>query len=42
VRNPDRVCKGVKSITVDGRAIIGSIVPYEPGGAHRVIVVMGG
>jgi cellobiose phosphorylase len=42
VRNPDRVCKGVKSITVDGRAIIGSIVPYEPGGTRRVIVVMGG
>jgi cellobiose phosphorylase len=42
VHNPDRVCKGVKSITVDGQAVAGSVVPYEAGGTHQVIVVMGG
>jgi cellobiose phosphorylase len=43
VRNPDRVSKGVKSIEVDGTALVGSIVPYfDDGQTHRVIVVMGG
>ena len=42
VRNPDRVCKGVKSITLDGRASAGPIVPYAAGGTHQVVVVLGG
>ena len=43
VRNPDRVCRGVKSIEVDGQALAGQIVPYFTAGqTHQVMVVMGG
>jgi len=42
VRNPDRVCTGVKSITMDGALMTGNIVPYfADGQIHRVIVTMG-
>ena len=42
VRNPDRVCTGVKSIEVDGASIPGNIVPYfDDGQTHRVIVDAG-
>ena len=40
VKNPDGVEKGVKTITVDGTAISGTVVPYSPG-RHQVEVVMG-
>ena len=40
IQNPDGVCKGVKSITVDGQAIEGRIVKHQPG-KHNVVVVMG-
>ena len=39
VKNPAGVCKGVKSILVDGRPITGNVVPYEPGN-HTVLVEM--
>jgi len=43
VQNPDRVCKGVKSIQVDGQAVAGNIIPYlKEGQTQRVVVVMGG
>jgi cellobiose phosphorylase len=43
VRNPDRVCTGVKSVEVDGKPISGCIIPYYGDGqTHRVVVVMGG
>jgi cellobiose phosphorylase len=42
VHNPDRACRGVKSIEVDGAAISGNVVPYfGDGERHRVVVVMG-
>jgi len=42
VRNPSGVCKGVKSMTVDGKAVQGNIIPVAGDGAeHRVEVVLG-
>jgi cellobiose phosphorylase len=40
ITNPQGVCKGVGSITVDGQPICGNIVMYQPG-KHVVEVVMG-
>ena len=41
--NPDGVQKGVKSITVDGKAISGNTIGKEflDGKTHKVAVVMG-
>ncbi len=42
VRNPDRVCKGVKSISVDGKKVEGNVVPiFGDGKAHQVEVILG-
>ncbi|MBQ8981992.1 MAG: glycosyl transferase [Lachnospiraceae bacterium] len=42
VQNPSHVCKGVKSVTVDGNAIEGNVVPvFGDGKAHEVVVVLG-
>lgn len=42
ITNPDHVCKGVKSVTVDGSAIEGNILPvFGDGKTHTVEVVMG-
>jgi cellobiose phosphorylase len=41
VANPDNVSKGIKSVTVDGEAIEGCLVPLFDGGEHTVDVVMG-
>ncbi len=42
VVNPDNVEKGVKSITVDGKAVDGCVVPYEKGKtSYDVVVTMG-
>ena len=41
VKNPDHVCKGVKSMTVDGKAVDGNVIPASDGGVHEVEVVMG-
>jgi len=42
VRNPDGVCKGVRSLTVDGRAVEGNVVPLDVGGEDvHVEVVLG-
>jgi cellobiose phosphorylase len=41
VKNHDHVCKGVRSIVVDGREIEGNIVPVLEGGrAHKVEVLL--
>jgi len=43
VENPDHICKGVKSVQVDGQAIEGNVVPvFADGKTHQVRVVMGG
>lgn len=42
VKNPDHVNKGVKSLTVDGKAVDGNVVPvFSDGAEHTVEVVMG-
>ena len=42
VVNPDNVEKGVKSITVDSKAVDGCVVPYEKGKTqYDVVVTMG-
>lgn len=39
VVNPDNVEKGVKSITVDGKAVEGCVIPYEKGKTNYDVVV---
>jgi cellobiose phosphorylase len=42
VSNPDHVCRGVKSVIVDGQALQGDVVPiFEDGQTHQVHVIMG-
>ncbi len=41
VKNPDHVCKGVKAMTVDGKAVDGNVIPVCDGGVHEVEVVLG-
>lgn len=41
VKNPYHVCKGVKSMTVDGKAVDGNVIPVMDGGKHTVEVVLG-
>ena len=42
VQNPDKVEKGIKSITVDGKAIDGCVIPYVKGKeTYDVVITMG-
>ncbi|SEG16335.1 cellobiose phosphorylase [Eubacterium ruminantium] len=42
IKNPDHVCKGVKSLTVDGKTVEGNVIPAVGDGAvHKVEVVLG-
>ena len=41
VKNPNHVCKGVKNMTVDGKAVDGNVIPVMDGGKHTVEVVLG-
>ena len=41
VKNPNHVCKGVKSMTVDGKAVDGNVIPVMDCGKHKVEVVLG-
>ena len=41
VKNPRGVSKGVKSIVIDGREIVGNVLPILPGKKHVVKIVMG-
>ena len=40
VQNPQGVCKGIKTLTVDGVKTAGNIVRHQPG-THQVIAVLG-
>jgi hypothetical protein len=40
VRNPKRKCRGLKSLTVDGVAITGNLVPTEKLRDRSVIVAV--
>ncbi len=43
VRNPEHICKGVRSLLVDGERVEGNVVPsFGDGETHRVSVVLGG
>ena len=42
IQNPSHVCRGVKSVTVDGKAIEGNVLPvFGDGKTHRVTVTLG-
>jgi len=42
VKNPNHVCTGVSSLTVDGIKVEGNIIPYyNDGKAHSVEVILG-
>lgn len=42
VLNPEGVCKGVRSIEVDGASIDGDIIPvFDDGKIHEIVAVMG-
>ena len=41
IQNPDHVEKGVKSITVDGNAVEGTVLPTFADGTHKVVVLLG-
>jgi cellobiose phosphorylase len=41
IENPDKVSHGIKSLTVDGKAVEGNIIPDFKEGTHEVIAVMG-
>jgi cellobiose phosphorylase len=41
VKNPNHVSKGVRSVTVDGKPIEGSVVPAFSSGKHTIEVVLG-
>lgn len=42
VKNPDRVCHGVKSMTVNGEAVTGNLIPPAMmKDTNRVVVVLG-
>jgi cellobiose phosphorylase len=41
VRNPNGVCRGVKSVTVDGQAIDGNLLPVATGKTLQVEVILG-
>ena len=41
IKNPDHVSKGIKQLIVDGKEIMGNIIPvFEPGTEHTVKAVM--
>jgi len=42
VKNPDGICRGIKSLTLNGKALAGNLVPMDRLGDHnRVEVVLG-
>lgn len=41
VKNPDHVCKGVKSMVCDGVRVTGNILPAFADGVHEVVVTLG-
>jgi len=42
IQNPQHVCRGVKQVTLDGKAIEGNVLPvFGDGKAHKVTVVLG-
>lgn len=42
VKNPDHVCKGIKSLIVDGTPVEGKVIPYVEGKTeYNVELIMG-
>ena len=41
IQNPDHVCRGVKTVTVDGKLIGGNLIPaLNDGKTHKVVVTL--
>ncbi|MDR2531815.1 MAG: glycosyl transferase [Oscillospiraceae bacterium] len=41
VKNPAHVCKGVKSMTIDGKPVEGNKIPLSANGIHEVEIILG-
>lgn len=41
VRNPSGVCKGIKSLSVDGKLVQGSLVPWTSGKDCEIVAILG-
>jgi cellobiose phosphorylase len=41
IENPNHVSKGIKSLTVDGKAVEGNVIPDCKEGTHEVVAVLG-
>ncbi|MBQ9407818.1 MAG: hypothetical protein IJU28_00295, partial [Clostridia bacterium] len=42
IENPAHVCRGVKRVSVDGKAIEGNLLPaFGDGKTHEVVVTLG-
>lgn len=41
VRNPRGVCKGVRTLTLDGKPLESNLIPPMPGGTYSVLVELG-
>ncbi len=42
IKNPEHVCRGVASVTVDGKVIEGNVLPvFADGKVHEVVVTLG-
>lgn len=42
MQNPNKVCKGIKTLTVDGESVAGCIVPTEKiKDGSRIVAVLG-
>lgn len=42
IENPDRVCGGVKEISVNGMKLSGAVIPHQGAGEHKVTVILCG
>jgi cellobiose phosphorylase len=41
IENPNHVSKGIKSLTVDGKAVDGNVIPDCKEGTHEVVAILG-
>lgn len=39
ISNPDGVCRGVKSVLVNGKSVDGNLVPHQPAGSVNTVEV---
>jgi cellobiose phosphorylase len=41
IENPNHVSKGIKTLTVDGKAVEGNVIPDCKNGVHEVVAILG-